>query len=196
MEVLVVRHGPTAWSRSGRHTGRTDVALDAGGRAAARRLAPAIAAWAPGAVVSSPLSRAVETCRLAGCGSDARVDDDLREWDYGADEGRTTAEIRADRPGWTVWGAGPRDGERLDEVANRADRVLARIEASGVDRVAVFSHGHLLRVLAARWIGLPPVAGAHLALDAGAVGVLGHERETPVLARWNVAVATDPAAVL
>lgn len=192
----MVRHGPTEWSRTGRHTGRTDVPLDDEGRALAARLAPVLRAWAPQAVLTSPLARARETCRLAGFLDAARVVDGLREWDYGADEGRTTAEIREDRPGWTVWGDGPADGEALDEVAARADGALALIASLGVDRVAVFSHGHLLRVLAARWLGLPPRTGAHFALDAGTVCLLGHERETPVLRRWNVAVTDDPAGVL
>ncbi|HEX2850523.1 MAG TPA: histidine phosphatase family protein [Acidimicrobiales bacterium] len=196
MDVLVVRHGPTEWSRTGRHTGRTDVPLDPAGRALAATLAPVVAAWAPQVVLSSPLARALDTCRLAGCGEGATIDDDLREWDYGADEGRTTPEIRRERPGWTVWRDGPAEGERIEEVAARADRALGRIAALGVDRVAVFSHGHFLRVFAARWLRLPPVTGAHLALDAGTLSLLGHERETPVITRWNVSVGAGAVSVL
>ena len=195
MQVVVVRHGPTGWSRAGRHTGRTDVPLDAEGRAVASRLAPALAGWSPRVILSSPLGRALETCRLAGVGEEVRIDDDLREWDYGDDEGRTTSEIRTERPGWTIWDDGPDGGERLGDVAARADRVLERIRTLGADRVAVFSHGHFLRVFASRWLGLEGRTGAHLALDAGALGLLGHERETPVIARWNVPPSAGAAAL-
>jgi broad specificity phosphatase PhoE len=184
-ELVVARHGTTEWSLSGRHTGRTDLPLTEEGQEDARRLGRALADRRFVLVLTSPRERAVETCRLAGFAERAEVDDDLAEWDYGADEGRTTAEIRAERPGWTLWHDGVVDGETAGEVGRRADRVIERARAAGGD-VLCFSHGHLSRVLAARWVGLPPVGGRILAFDAGCYGVLGWERETPVIARWNV----------
>ena len=130
--------------------------------------------------------RALDTARIAGFGDVVQVDDDLREWDYGEDEGRTTPEIREDRPGWTIWGDGPRGGETIDDVAARADRVIARVRDSSGD-VLLFAHGHLLRILAARWLELPPVDGRLFALSTATVSVLGWEREQPVLLRWNEA---------
>jgi probable phosphoglycerate mutase len=183
-EIVLVRHGETEWSRDGRHTGRTDVPLDERGRAEARALAGMLAGRRFALVLTSPLSRAVETCRLAGLGDRALVRDELAEWDYGAYEGRTTAEIRAGRPGWSLWGDGVPDGETVEQVGARADRVLR--ELGTVDgEVAVFAHGHLLRVLAARWLGLDPIAGRVLALDPATVSVLGHEHEWRVLRAWN-----------
>ena len=141
----------------------------------------------PSLVLTSPLSRAMETCRLAGFGARAEPCDDLVEWDYGVYEGRTTEEITAERPGWTLWSDGVPGGETPGDVGRRADRVIQRARAEGGD-VVLFSHGHLLRVLAARWVGLPPVGGRLLGLRAGAVSALGWERETPVVARWDVLV--------
>jgi probable phosphoglycerate mutase len=135
-------------------------------------------------VLSSPAARALETCRLAGLGADVRVCDDLREWDYGAYEGMTTAQIREGRPGWTIWTGEVPGGERLAEVGARADRVLAEARSADGD-VAVFSHGHFLRVLAARWVGLEPSVGAVLALDPATISMLGHEHEWPVVREWN-----------
>jgi probable phosphoglycerate mutase len=181
-EVLLLRHGETEWSASGRHTGRTDVELTDRGQAQARALAPAANGRAFALVLTSPLRRATETCRLAGLAG--TVDPDLREWDYGAYEGRTTPEIRAEVPGWTVWQGPIPGGERLDEVAARADRVVERLTAVGGD-VAVVSHGHFLRVLAARWLDLPAVEGRRLALDTATVSLLGTEREVRAVLRWN-----------
>jgi probable phosphoglycerate mutase len=135
-------------------------------------------------VLTSPLFRAHETCKLAGYSDAALLEPDLEEWDYGAYEGRTTAEIREERPGWTIWNGGVPEGETIDEVAERADRVIARAAGAGGD-VALFAHGHLLRVLGARWIGLPGDAGGGLALDTTSVSVLGLERERRVIRRWN-----------
>jgi probable phosphoglycerate mutase len=132
------------------------------------------------------MSRALETARIAGFGDRADVLDDLREWDYGADEGRTTAEIRRDRRGWSIWRDGPSGGERLADVAARADRVIARAHDQPGD-VLVFAHGHVLRVLAARWLTLPPIDGRHFALGTATISVLGWERDTPVIERWNEA---------
>jgi broad specificity phosphatase PhoE len=183
-EIVLVRHGETEWSASGRHTGTTDLDLTALGRRQASGLRTELGRWRFSSVLTSPLRRAVDTCALAGLGDHAEVRPDLAEWDYGDAEGRTTSEIRTERPGWSVWRDGPPGGETVDEVGRRADRILAEVAAAGGD-VVLFSHGHLLRVLAARWIDLPPTGGAHLALDPATVSVLGYERETPVLLRWN-----------
>ena len=183
-ELWLVRHGATEWSESGRHTGRTDVPLTATGEDQARALRSVLVGKHFALVLSSPLRRALETCRLAGLGDDVVVDDDLREWDYGDDEGRTTADIRKERPGWVVWDGVPR-GESPDDVGARADRVIGRAVAVDGD-VAAFSHGHCLRILAARWLALPAVDGRLLGLDTAAVCVLGYEREQRVIRRWNL----------
>jgi probable phosphoglycerate mutase len=181
--LLVVRHGETDWAAARRHTGRTDVPLNAAGRAQAEALAHRLPGDALAAVWSSPLARARETARLAGLAVDA-LDDDLLEWDYGAAEGRTTAEIREEWPGWTIWDDGAEGAETVDQVGARTDRVIARARA--VDgTVALVAHAHLLRILAARWLGLPAVAGRHLTLDPAGWALLGWERETPVVERWN-----------
>ena len=185
-ELWLVRHGETEWSSLGRHTGRTDIPLTETGRAQARSVQRKLAGHAFALVLSSPLSRALETARLAGFADQVETTDDLLEWDYGADEGRTTADIRLERPGWTVWRDGPLDGETADEVAVRVDRVIARVRA--VDgNVLVFAHGHVLRILAARWLGEPPTEGRLYALSTATVSVLGWERETAVIERWNEA---------
>jgi broad specificity phosphatase PhoE len=181
-EVVLLRHGATEWSASGRHTGRTDVPLTGQGRQQARALGTAVAHRRFAEVFTSPLQRASETCRLAGL--DGTVVEDVREWDYGDHEGRTTPEIREEVPGWTVWRGPVPGGERLEEVGARADRVVARLLAAGGD-VAVVSHGHFLRVLAARWLELPPVEGRRFALDTATVSVLGTEREARVVRLWN-----------
>jgi probable phosphoglycerate mutase len=184
VRLVLVRHGETAWTRSGQHTSRTDIPLTEAGERDAAALAGPLAAFDVTRVLSSPRARASETCRLAGFGARMEVDPDLVEWDYGDYEGRTTADIRAERPGWTLWDVAPPGGETAEEVGRRCDRVIAAT-AVGDGDVILFSHGHLLRVLAARWIGLPPGGGRHLALSPGSISVLGHERETPVLERWN-----------
>jgi len=182
--LWVVRHGETAWAAAGRHTGWTDIPLTAAGQAEARALGPRLAGIPFTAVVSSPLSRALETARLAGFGDCVTTDDDLREWDYGSDEGRTTAEIRADRPGWTIWQDGPVDGETLDDVATRVNRVIGRVRDRQGDTLC-FAHGHVLRILAARWIGLEALDGARFALGTATISILTWERDTPVIGRWN-----------
>lgn len=156
------------------------------GRAQAKAVAAKLRGAPFSLVLSSPLGRALETARLAGYGDQVALDDDLLEWDYGADEGRTTPEIRRDRRGWTIWRDGPLDGETVAEVGERADRVVGRVRRARGD-VLIFAHGHVLRVLAARWLGLPPVDGRLLALSTATVSVLGWERETPVIDRWNEA---------
>jgi broad specificity phosphatase PhoE len=182
-EVVLIRHGETAWSRSGQHTGRTDLPLTDRGRRQAEALGAAVAALPVARTLTSPLQRATETCRLAGL--EGTVVDDLVEWDYGDYEGRTTAEIREEVPGWTIWEGPVPGGERIDEVAARADRVIARIEAAGED-VVVVSHGHFLRVLAARWLELPAVEGRRLLLDTATLCLLGTERGVRAVRRWNV----------
>jgi probable phosphoglycerate mutase len=187
-QLWLIRHGETAWSRAGRHTGRTDVPLTPRGELQARLLARRIAARPFALVLTSPLSRARETCRLAGHLDGAAVDPDLQEWDYGRMEGRTTAEIQRELPGWSVWTGPVPGGETPDEVGARADRVIARAAAAEGD-VALFAHAHVLRVLAARWIGLPATGGRHLALDTASLSVLGHEHGRPVLRSWNESCA-------
>jgi probable phosphoglycerate mutase len=184
-EVVLVRHGQTEWSEAGRHTGRTDVLLTEEGRRQARVLQTCLSEWRFALVLTSPLQRAAETCRLAGLGAGARTRYDLREWDYGDYEGRTTAEIRSERPGWTLWRDGVPNGESVEEVGARADRVIAEMRSAEGD-VALFAHGHVLRVLTARWLDLPPDRGRSLALDTATLSVLGFERETPAILRWNL----------
>jgi len=180
-----MRHGETEWSASGRHTGSTDIPLTDAGRAAARRMGALVGSQSFAAVLTSGLQRARETCALAGLAEHAVVDDDLREWDYGDYEGRTTAEIRETRPDWTVWRDGCPEGETATDVGVRVDGVIARLRRTE-GSVAVFGHGHCLRVLAARWVGLPPQDGALLALDTATVSRLGWEREQSVIRAWNV----------
>ena len=182
--LWLVRHGETEWARDGRHTSHTDVPLTELGRAQAASVADELEAGRFGLVLSSPMVRAFETARLAGFGGRVEVTDDLREWDYGADEGRTTPEIRAERPGWTIWRDGPNGGETAGEVAARADRVIARVRAQESD-VLAFGHGHQLRVLAARWLGQPPTDGRLYELSTATLSILGWERETAVIERWN-----------
>jgi probable phosphoglycerate mutase len=184
-QLFLIRHGETEWSRTGRHTGRTDVPLTEQGKRQAQVLGRMLqgrklVGW------TSPLARARETCRLAGFG-DAEVDYDLREWDYGIYEGRTTLEIRQQTPGWSVWLSPIANGESLDQVADRAHKVIDRVVAATEEDVALFAHGHVLRILAACWIGLPAVTGRFLALDTTTISVLGYERQTRVIRHWNVA---------
>lgn len=195
--LWLVRHGETEWARLGRHTGRTDVPLTDVGRAQAAMLGTRLAAHEtdPGGrpfslVLTSPRARASETAAIAGFGR-AQVDPDLAEWDYGALEGLTTPQIRRDLPDWSIWGGPWPDGESIDEVGARADRVLARVRAADGD-VLLFSHGHFLRVLAARWLGLAPAFGALFGLSTGTISILGWDRETAVVETWNEACASAP----
>jgi broad specificity phosphatase PhoE len=183
-EIVLVRHGETEWSRTGRHTGRTDVPLTEAGRREAERLRAWLAGRSFALVLTSPLQRAAETARLAGH-PDAERSDDLLEWDYGAYEGRTTPEIRAEVPGWTVFRHGAPGGEPVEAVGARADAAIARMLAAGGD-VLLFAHAHVLRVLAARWLGLDAREGRRLVLGTARAGVLGFERETRVLLRWGI----------
>lgn len=192
-QIVMVRHGETEWSRSAKHTGITDVPLTDGGRAQARRLATALARRAFSVVLSSPLERARETCSLAGYGGDAEILAELREWDYGAYEGRTTAEIRQDIPGWSVWTHPIHGGETVDQVGERADALIDRICAASGD-VVLFAHGHILRIVAARWLGLGASEGRLFGLDTATVSILGFERETRVIRRWNDGCHLSPVA--
>ncbi len=183
-EIVLIRHGETEWSRAKRHTGRTDVPLTERGRQEAEAVGALLADRRFSLVLSSPSSRAAETCRLAGFGAVAQERDDLAERDYGEVEGLTTAEIRTREPGWSAWTAELDGGESIEQVGARADRVLDELRAVRGDAL-VFSHGHLLRVLAARWLGLLPADGALFALDPATISVLGYEHDRAVLRAWN-----------
>jgi probable phosphoglycerate mutase len=197
-QLILLRHGETEWSASGRHTGRTDIPLTPRGEAAAASLAPMLARRRFVAVFTSPAQRAVRTAELAGLPA-AKPDPDLWEWDYGGYEGRTTAEIRTGRPGWYLWRDGviPGDaehpGETIAEVGARADAVLGRVTPllAGGD-VALVAHGHVLRVVTARWLRLEPAAGRLFRLDTGTLSTLGTEHGEPVIATWNVPPAAAP----
>jgi len=188
VEIVLVRHGETEWSRSGRHTGRTDVPLTELGREQARAVGEALRGRHFALVLTSPLGRALETCRLAGFGDRAEQRDDLMEWDYGAYEGRTTVDIREEHPGWTLWRDGVPEGESIDEVAARVDRVVTKLRSLDGDTL-LFAHGHVLRVLTACWLELDAEAGRFFALDPGTISTLGYEREKPVIRLWNQPVA-------
>jgi len=187
-KLWIVRHGETTWARLGRHTSRTDVPLTRRGRDDARRIGTLLVVHDFSLILSSPKQRALRTAELAGFADRVQLTEDLLEWDYGADEGLTTPEIRANRPGWTIWRDGPRDGETARHVAARVDRVIARIRAGKGD-VLAFAHGHVLRALTARWLDLPVRDGRLFELGTATISVLGWEREQPVIERWNVATA-------
>jgi probable phosphoglycerate mutase len=182
--AILIRHGETAWTLTGQHTGKTDLPLTESGRGMARRLAPLAAKASFALVLTSPLVRARETCELAGLGARAEVDEDLIEWNYGDYEGLTSREIAARAPGWMLFSDGCPGGESPEDVAARVGRIIARIRAIEGD-VALFGHGHLFRVLAARWLGLPPLAGSRFLLDTATLSVLGHYRGIPALKGWN-----------
>ncbi|MFI5348809.1 MAG: histidine phosphatase family protein [Elusimicrobiota bacterium] len=185
--LFLVRHGETAWSQSGQHTGRTDVPLTARGEASARELGPRLNNVVFSAVLTSPAQRARRTCELAGLARTAAIEPDLAEWDYGDYEGMRSAEILRERPGWIIFRDGCPGGETPAQVSNRADRLIARLRALD-GTAAAFTHGHFGRVLAARWIGLPIVEARGLLLSTATLSILGYEHdnpEEPVLALWN-----------
>jgi broad specificity phosphatase PhoE len=184
MEVVLVRHGETEWTRTRQHTGRTDLPLNEQGREQARLVGDALRERSFGLVLTSPLRRARETCELAGFGAVAQEREELMEWDYGEYDGRTTAEIRAERPSWSLWRDGAPGGESPDDVGRRIDRIVAELRAAEAD-VLVFGHGHSLRVMAARWLGLPPADGRLFVLATATLSILGYERETAAMLRWN-----------
>jgi probable phosphoglycerate mutase len=184
VDVFAVRHGETAWSLSGQHTGTTDIPLTDNGRRLAERMRPVLARQTFTLVLCSPMQRARETCELVGLGQKAIIDPDLAEWNYGRYEGLTPSQIHAGRPGWLIFRDGCPDGDSPEQVGARADRVIARARAAE-GNVALFAHGHVLRVLAARWIGLPAGAGQHFLLDTGTLCVLGYYRDIPAVKVWN-----------
>jgi broad specificity phosphatase PhoE len=188
-QVVLVRHGETEWSRELKHTGRTNVPLTEEGERQARRVGEALRGREFALVLASPLRRALETARLAGFEPEVR--EELMEWDYGDHEGRLTTEIREGVPGWTIWTHAVPNGETAEEVGGRVDRVLEEIRAVDGD-VLVFAHGHVLRVLAARWLELPPTEGRLFALDPATLSTVGYEREQPAIRRWNVPVPGPP----
>jgi probable phosphoglycerate mutase len=183
--VWLLRHGETEWSLGGRHTGRTDVPLDGEGERQALALGRRLDGHDFALVLVSPLGRARRTCELAGYGAQAQVEPDLHEVDYGDHEGLTTAQIRRQQPGWTIWSGPWPGGESMTDAGARVDRVIARVRTVGDGDVALFAHGHVLRVLAARWCGLDPADGRSLHLDTATVSVLGWEHEYPTILRWN-----------
>ena len=183
-EIWLLRHGETAWSLTGQHTGRTDLPLTEAGKQRAEALGRYLAGRKFDLVLSSPLARAAETCRLAGFGEVVRFADDLMEWDYGEYEGLRPADILEKQPGWTIWTDGVPRGETVEQVGERARKVIVLGEAIDGD-IAIFSHGHLLRILAACWLGLPPDAGRYFDLDTASMSALGYNRDTPVIRKWN-----------
>ncbi len=184
MNVFVLRHGETAWSLSGQHTGTTDIPLTDNGRRLAERMRPVLGKETFALVLVSPLQRARETCELAGLGDRAVVDADLVEWNYGKYEGLTPRQIHETAPGWLIFRDGCPGGEAPDQVGARVDRAIARVRAAE-GNVALFAHGHVLRVLVARWVGLPAGAGQHFLLDTGTLSVLGYYRGIPAVKIWN-----------
>ena len=207
VELWLIRHGETEWSLDGRHTSTTDIPLTEHGRQRALELKEYLAGKKFAAVFVSPRQRALETCRLAGYGDVAVIDDGLQEWNYGDAEGKTTAQMREERPGWSVWTSPIVGGESIEQVGERADGVIARAEAAAEKAkadpspaaqddkrsgaVALFAHAHILRILAARWVGLPALEGHRLALSTGSLSVLGHERETRVSERGTRSFEED-----
>jgi len=184
MKLWLIRHGETEWSLSGAHTSRTDIPLTERGKQRAAKIRDYLAQRKFGLVLTSPLHRARETCRIAGYADVAQIDENLREWDYGIFEGRTTADIRKDQPDWSIWDSPVPEGEPVEHVAVRAQRVIDRALQAGGD-VALFAHAHILRILAATWLGLEPRGGRLFALGTGSVSTLGYERETRVVSTWN-----------
>jgi broad specificity phosphatase PhoE len=194
-ELWLIRHGETAWSVSGQHTSKTDIPLTDRGRERAKEIRRYLDGCQFALILTSPRQRARDTCRIAGYGEAAEVDQNLAEWDYGEYEGRTTAGIQEERPRWSIWEDGPLGGETLDEVRTRAQVVIDRAVAAG-GPVALFSHAHMLRILAATWIGLGPKSGRLFALGTGSISRLGFEREERVILTWNRSFENDSMPVL
>jgi len=184
-ELWLIRHGQTEWSLSGQHTGRSNISLTEEGRRQAEGVGRHLTGRSFALVLVSPLARARETCELAGFGGRAEVDPNLYEWDYGEAEGYTAQQVRQRIPGWRLWVDGPPGGETVEQVGARADAVIARAGKAAGD-VLLFAHGHVLRILTARWLGLEPTGGQLFALETGSVSRLGYEHETRVIARWNL----------
>jgi broad specificity phosphatase PhoE len=193
-DMVTVRHGETEWSRTGRHTGRTDIPLTPAGREAAMALRPTLAKLGFATTFCSPLLRARDTCQLAGLGDRVEIDQDLAEWDYGEFEGLTQDEIDQRKPGWRIFNDGGPGGESPDDIVIRFDRVIAKLRRAP-GPVAVFSHGHLLRALAVRWIDLPLRAGNRFTLDTSTLSMLGYYRDVPAIKRWNVPIEGERSHV-
>jgi len=183
--IWLIRHGETEWSKSGQHTGTTDIALTELGRMQAAALAPLLATQKFDLVLTSPMQRAIDTCRLAGLGDQAQIEPELHEWNYGIYEGRKTADIRAEVPDWSVWTSPIPEGENVAQIGARAQALIERLLSGGTGQIALFSHAHFLRTLAAVWATGAPALGAHLVLDTAAVSVLGFEREERAIVKWN-----------
>ena len=191
VRLWLIRHGETEWSLSGAHTGRTDIPLTEHGREQAFALRKLLDGKRFSLVLSSPLGRAVETCRIAGLGAHSGTEEDLLEWNYGVYEGQTTKQIREQEPGWSVWTSEIKEGESVEQVGERADKVIARALASQslTDeplQVALFAHAHILRIIAARWVDMRASGGSRFSLATGSASVLGWERETRVVEQWNL----------
>jgi broad specificity phosphatase PhoE len=184
LQLWLIRHGETEWSLSGAHTSRTDIPLTERGKERAAKIRTYLAQRKFNLVLTSPLQRARETCRIAGYADVAQIEENLREWDYGIFEGRTTADIRKDQPDWSIWDTPVPEGEPVEHVAARAQKVIDRALQAGGD-VALFAHAHILRILAATWLGLEPRGGRLFALGTGSVSTLGYERENRVISTWN-----------
>jgi probable phosphoglycerate mutase len=193
-QVYLIRHGETEWSLSGQHTGTTDIPLTDRGRAVARLLAPVLKDIDFDLVLTSPLGRARETCELAGLSEHAAIDRDLMEWNYGEYEGLTPKQIRAKNPGWMIFTDGCPGGESPEQIGARVDRVIAKVRASSTS-AALFAHGHVFRVFAARWLGLPPQSGSHFLLDTATLSVLSYYHDVPAVKQWNAPLAREQGAV-
>jgi broad specificity phosphatase PhoE len=185
--IYLIRHGETEWSLTGQHTGITDIPLTENGRTLAKRLEPTLARQNFVMVLTSPLKRARDTCELSGLGAAAQIDDDLVEWDYGEYEGLTSREIRDKAPGWLLFNDGCPGGETPEQVGDRADRIIARARVE-LGNVVLFAHGHLLRVVAARWLGFAASAGRHFLLDTGTINILSYYQGIPAIKEWNRAI--------
>ena len=183
-QVYLIRHGETEWSLSGQHTGITDIPLTENGRNVAKQLEPILAKENFTMILTSPLERARKTCELAGLGAHAEIDRDLMEWNYGEYEGLTPKQIDAQAPGWMIFTDGCPGGETPEQAGARADRLVARVRSVEGD-VALFAHGHIFRVFAARWLGLPATAGCHFLLDTATLSILSYYRNLPAIRRWN-----------
>ncbi len=184
LEICLVRHGETEWSREMKHTGRTDKPLTEKGRKDAELVGTRLSGLTFSTVLTSPLTRALETCQLAGFGDQAQKRDDLMEWDYGDYEGLTLVDIRKQEPDWLIWDNGAPGGESVEQVGLRADKIIGELREKSGDGL-IFAHGHLLRILTARWLGLPPGDGRLFALSTGAISKVGYERDRPVILSWN-----------
>jgi broad specificity phosphatase PhoE len=192
--IYLIRHGETEWAKSGQHTGLTDIPLTEAGREQAGFLSPIFDDLKFAVILSSPLQRALETANLAGLSPKLVVDKELVEWDYGDYEGLTTKQIRDRVPGWSIWTHLCPNGETIDQISQRADRVVARVR-SVAGNVAIFSHGHFLRVLVCRWLGLSADQGRHFLLGTSTLSILGYENETPVIKTWNGPLITAACAI-